>query len=207
MKKLNDMTVEELKDACREHGVPTWHKNKNELIMGLAKTCELNGIPVEYDPVEVEETVNEDSNENVATDEEAPKEKKKRTKYIGTIPEDWAKKKVSAWKKHYREFFADGGETEEEVAAEMEIWSDEYDEEAAKPKQRKPISTDKRKKYEFNGKSQHICAWARELGMNANTLYNRIEKQGWSVEKAFTTPSGRRVKDDVDAEPAEVENE
>lgn len=42
---------------------------------------------------------------------------------------------------------------------------------------------------EFNGKSQNICAWAKELGISANTLYGRIYKMGWSVERAFTTPS------------------
>ena len=39
---------------------------------------------------------------------------------------------------------------------------------------------------EFNGKSQNICAWAKELGVSANTLYGRLYKLGWSVEKAFT---------------------
>jgi hypothetical protein len=41
---------------------------------------------------------------------------------------------------------------------------------------------------EFDGRSQNICAWAKELGISANTLYGRIYKMGWSVEKAFTTP-------------------
>ena len=38
---------------------------------------------------------------------------------------------------------------------------------------------------EYNGKAQNICAWAKELGKSANTLYGRIYKLGWSVEKAF----------------------
>ena len=41
-------------------------------------------------------------------------------------------------------------------------------------------------KIEYNGKSQNICAWAKELGISANTLYGRIYKLGWPVEKAFT---------------------
>lgn len=41
----------------------------------------------------------------------------------------------------------------------------------------------------FDGRSQNICAWAKELGISANTLYGRIYKLGWPVEKAFTTPS------------------
>ena len=39
---------------------------------------------------------------------------------------------------------------------------------------------------EWNGKSQNICAWGKELGISPNTLYGRIYKMGWSVEKAFT---------------------
>jgi tRNA 2-selenouridine synthase SelU len=38
---------------------------------------------------------------------------------------------------------------------------------------------------EYNGKAQNICAWARELGVSANTLYSRIYILGWDVEKAF----------------------
>ena len=41
-------------------------------------------------------------------------------------------------------------------------------------------------KIEYNGKSQNICAWAKELGISANTLYGRIYKLGWPIEKAFT---------------------
>lgn len=46
---------------------------------------------------------------------------------------------------------------------------------------------------EFDGKAQNICAWGKELGISANTLYGRIYKMGWSVERAFTTPS-RKTK-------------
>lgn len=39
---------------------------------------------------------------------------------------------------------------------------------------------------EWNGKAQNICAWGEELGISPNTLYGRLYKLGWSVEKAFT---------------------
>lgn len=39
---------------------------------------------------------------------------------------------------------------------------------------------------EYNGKSQNVCAWAKELGISANTLYGRLYKLGWTVEKAFS---------------------
>lgn len=46
---------------------------------------------------------------------------------------------------------------------------------------------------EFDGRSMNIVAWGKELGISANTLYGRIYKMGWSIEKAFTTP-GRKSK-------------
>lgn len=41
---------------------------------------------------------------------------------------------------------------------------------------------------EFNGKKQTIHQWALELGINEETLRNRINR-GWSVEKALTAKS------------------
>lgn len=46
---------------------------------------------------------------------------------------------------------------------------------------------------EYNGEAKNICAWAKELGISANTLYGRIYHMGWTVERAFTTP-GRQAK-------------
>lgn len=46
---------------------------------------------------------------------------------------------------------------------------------------------------EFDGKAQNICKWGEELGISPNTLYGRIYKMGWSVERAFTTPA-RKAK-------------
>lgn len=39
---------------------------------------------------------------------------------------------------------------------------------------------------EYNGKTQTLTAWAKELGIRHQTLYNRIVMKGWDVEKAFT---------------------
>ena len=39
----------------------------------------------------------------------------------------------------------------------------------------------------INGRSKRIKEWARELGINPNTIYERI-KRGWDPLKAVTTP-------------------
>jgi hypothetical protein len=41
---------------------------------------------------------------------------------------------------------------------------------------------------EFNGKRQLVIEWAEELGIKFTTLYHRIVKCGWDVERALTTP-------------------
>lgn len=38
-----------------------------------------------------------------------------------------------------------------------------------------------------NGKTQHIAAWARELGLNVGGIHLRL-RRGWSIEKALSTP-------------------
>ena len=41
---------------------------------------------------------------------------------------------------------------------------------------------------EYGGESKLLSQWARELGIRFSTLRSRLERSGWSVEKAFTTP-------------------
>lgn len=40
---------------------------------------------------------------------------------------------------------------------------------------------------EWNGKALNVCGWAKELGVNANTLYARLYVLNWGVEKTLTT--------------------
>jgi hypothetical protein len=39
----------------------------------------------------------------------------------------------------------------------------------------------------FNGKTQRVIEWAREIGMSSVTLNRRLQ-QGWSIEDALTLP-------------------
>lgn len=40
----------------------------------------------------------------------------------------------------------------------------------------------------YNGRTQTLNQWAKELGMIPKTLQGRLDKSGWSIEKALTTP-------------------
>lgn len=52
------------------------------------------------------------------------------------------------------------------------------------------VETAKRSKnsnmIEYNGKTQNLTQWAKELGKPVQTLYYRIKMKGWDIEKAFT---------------------
>lgn len=73
-------------------------------------------------------------------------------------------------------------------------WMEAYDAGEIEAPKKKRAQTKAREQIEYNGKSQCICAWARELGLNYGTLYDRIHKLEWPIEKAFETPCGRSKK-------------
>lgn len=56
---------------------------------------------------------------------------------------------------------------------------------------------------EYNGKTQTLTAWAKELGIRHQTLYNRIVMKGWDVAKAFEKPTKKEVLVDVEESAAE----
>lgn len=69
----------------------------------------------------------------------------------------------------------------QENATESNVNDPEHAEEKPTPKRGALLA--------FNGKEQNICAWGKELGISPNTLYGRIYKMGWTIERAFTTPA------------------
>lgn len=44
---------------------------------------------------------------------------------------------------------------------------------------------------EFNGETYPLSGWARKIGISRQTLQMRLNKYGWSVEKALTTKKGK----------------
>ncbi len=84
-------------------------------------------------------------------------------------------------------------EEAEEVAAEESIVeAKEAVQNESETTEEKPNK--KQDLIEYNGKTQNLSQWAKELDMPGQTLFARIHLSGWTVEKAFTTPVKRRKK-------------
>lgn len=56
-------------------------------------------------------------------------------------------------------------------------------------KKQKRASSRKPRIITFNGKTQHLFDWARELGISDKVLAHRIYERGWSLDRALTTPT------------------
>lgn len=50
--------------------------------------------------------------------------------------------------------------------------------------------------YTYKGETKALTDWAEIFGINRYTLYDRIQKRGWSVEKALETPSGAKMDEE-----------
>lgn len=115
---------------------------------------------------------------------------------IGEKIAKWSDDKKAAFRQYYEDTYINN-EIEVDEDEMLKEWSAVYDEKnGIKPEEKKEGHKPSPKRgalIEFDGKSQNICAWGEELGISANTLYGRIYKLGWSVERAFTTP-GKKSK-------------
>lgn len=84
-------------------------------------------------------------------------------------------------------------EDEAEEIEEIEEEIEEEDEQSEEPEHKEVKRPSKRiNEIEFNGKTQSLRAWAKELGMPWPTLYDRINRNGWTIEEALTIPLGAR---------------
>lgn len=62
--------------------------------------------------------------------------------------------------------------------------------ENVKPKHKKPNL--KLTELTYNGETKSIRAWAEEINMPWPTLYDRVNRNGWTVEDAIEIPLGQR---------------
>ena len=72
--------------------------------------------------------------------------------------------------------------TEDPNWGEKHWAADDVAEVSSKPESKR----ERGKLIEYDGRSQNLCAWARELGVSTQMLYARLYISKWDVEKAFT---------------------
>lgn len=102
----------------------------------------------------------------------------------------WSDAKQAEFRKWFDELVSNA-ETDLTALDHMcDTWSSNWDAKHDTKKEKKEGHKPTAKRgalIEWNGKAQNICKWGEELGISPNTLYGRIYKMGWTVEKAFTT--------------------
>lgn len=185
MKDLREMTSKELKEIAKGMKISNWWNLKKAVLIE-----------------KIEERQNMSNEEKQAIADQKTKEDEALKAY----DKNWRHyterynplEFIEKWRSG--EIVLESKTTEEpieEPIEEIEEVEEDRPEETPEPEaEEKPVEQLKPKRgalIEFDGKAQNICAWGEELGISANTLYGRIYKLGWSVERAFTTP-GKKSK-------------
>lgn len=185
MKDLREMTSKELKEIAKEMKISNWWNLKKAVLIE-----------------KIEEVQNMSDEEKQAIADQKAKEDAAMAAYS----KNWRKYTARFNPVEFMEKFRSGeividddGETEEpEENLETETpETEETPEPTSEIKEDQPTEQPKPKRgalIEFDGKSQNICKWGEELGISPNTLYGRIYKMNWSVERAFTTPARKGGK-------------
>lgn len=183
MKDLREMTSKELKEIAKGMKISNWWNLKKAVL--IEKIEKVQNMSDE----EKQEIADQKAKEDAAL-AEYEKHWRKYTRTYNPIEfiNGWRSGKIVL-------------ESEEEEMMQEdklpEASKEDQPEEIQEPEtEEKPVEKPKPKRgalIEFDGKAQNICKWGEELGISPNTLYGRIYKMGWSVERAFTTPS-RKTK-------------
>jgi len=98
-----------------------------------------------------------------------------------TICERWLK---------FEDFLTDMGDRPEGLSLDRIDNNGNYEPGNCRWATRKEQANNRRNslKITFNHKTQTLAQWSQELNIKFTTLWARINKHKWSVEKAFTTP-------------------
>lgn len=195
MKELREMTSKELKEIAKEMKISNWWNLKKAVL--IEKIEEIQNMTDEEKQAMADQKAKEDAALN-----EYQKNWRKYTARFNPIEfmEKFRSGEIVLESETTTEEPVEEVEELEEVMPEEdklpeanEEEKEDQPEETPEPEtEEKPVEKPKPKRgalIEFDGRSQNICAWGEELGISANTLYGRIYKMGWSVERAFTTPA------------------
>lgn len=189
MKDLREMTSKELKEMAKGLKISNWWNLKKDVL--IAKIEEVQNMSDEEKQALADQKAKEDAALAIYR-----KNWRKYTARFNPIEfmEKFRSGEIILETEEPAEEPTEQPENEDHNNIQDEKESSSMDESEARNDA--PVEQPKPKRgalIEFDGKSQNICKWGEELGISANTLYGRIYKMGWSVERAFTTPA-RKTK-------------
>ena len=128
-------------------------------------------------------------------EERTSKELKSMARKAG-VPNWWNLKKADLIKGIKAKQAENEKVSEEVIEAHSEAPTEpieEPKEETKKNTKAEPKRANKKlKELTYNGETKSIKEWAEELDMPWPTLYDRVNRNGWSVEDAIETPLGQR---------------
>lgn len=203
MANLNEMTAKELKAMAKELHISNWWNLKKEVL--IKKIEEVQSMTDE----EKQEIADQKAKEDAALDEYT-KNWRKYTKRYNPVE---FMEKFRAGEIVLESDETEEAETTEELIAEnLETETSEAEEQTEDTASEAPISTAeetskkpktnaklnvkksnlKLKELTYKGETKSIRVWAEEINMPWPTLYDRVNRNGWTVEDAIETPLGQR---------------
>lgn len=100
-----------------------------------------------------------------------------------------------SWAKSFQAFLADVGECPPNHTIERINNNGNYEPGNVHWRPRSDQARNRRitRTLTFNGQTLSIAEWAEKTGLPFRTLKARIDKYGWDVDKALTTPGKKRA--------------
>ena len=94
------------------------------------------------------------------------------------------------WRRSFKNFLADMGERPDGMTVERIDNDGHYEPDNCRWATPEEQSNNRQvtRLLTFNGKTQSISMWAREVHMSYNTLFHRVVHRNWGTEKALTEP-------------------
>jgi hypothetical protein len=94
------------------------------------------------------------------------------------------------WRESFENFYADMGDKPPGMTLERIDNNRGYSPDNCKWATRSEQNQNRRNAalITYKGRTHNIVLWARKLGINSKTLWNRLHRYGWSLERALTEP-------------------
>lgn len=192
MKDLREMTSKELKEMAKGMKISNWWNLKKEILIKKIEEAQ-NMSEEEKQKIADQKTKEDELFEHYQhnwrkygpTNNWTDFLKKYKSGKI-TLIEDKLSDINDEEKEH---------QSEETIIEESQVESEEVSEESKqKPKTKNKKPNLKLTELTYNGETKSIREWAKELEMPWPTLYDRVNRNGWTTEEAIEIPLGGRRK-------------